>query len=106
MDLAAVYAHMQTVCPVYWGSHGCDLGRDHEDQDLHVCGVGDPDGLCSFLTRDAAGQWWVRYSAEDGVTVLPGDPGGDHTAWSDPLPTVLLSTDDLPPVSFTETLGT
>lgn len=52
-------------CNLYWGSHGCDRPAGHEGP--HICGIYDPDGLCS--------QWengYVRYYryVEDGLIEL------------------------------------
>lgn len=49
---------MSGLCPTFWGSHGCDLPEGHGGN--HLCGVGDPDGLCS----EHDGQR-VRYLVSD-----------------------------------------
>jgi hypothetical protein len=54
-----VDAYKGEMCRTYWGSHGCDLGADHDG--LHVCGErGD---LCSaVLCWGGAGTailWWA-----------------------------------------------
>lgn len=59
-------------CGTYWGSHGCDLPRGHAGE--HLCGFGDPDGVCSTPTR------W-----HDGLGGTDGGDLADWTPWPQPF---------------------
>jgi hypothetical protein len=74
-------------CRVYWGSHGCELGRGHPEPDRHVCA--DDGGLCSEIrwTQDPRTGLWVwdwRFST-DGVVVDPGQ-AFPAAVWGEDLP--------------------
>lgn len=68
-------------CRAYWGSHGCGKRRGHAEP-AHVCGVGDPEGLCS--THDGIGCRF--YLDADGLEpdgpLLPTLLHGADTPWA------------------------
>jgi hypothetical protein len=60
------------LCPVCWGSHGCDLPPGH-DPAQHQCDTLD-DGPCCRIAWD--GKQWVRWYWDNGLSAYADS--GDH----------------------------
>lgn len=57
-------------CRVYWGSHGCDLPRDHAG--WHICGQQDPDG------PDSTSRDWLEAPTRHGMPLFGEDAMSDN----------------------------
>lgn len=79
------------MCRVFWGSHGCDLGRGHPPE-RHQCGRDDDEeGPCTQVEREldevTGAEVWVERFSEYGE--------GGQLVWSEPFPAVVWG-EDLP----------